>query len=196
MFLEFRDIAGKLVQLPIAEDSEPVTIGRNPGSTIYSKESTVSRNHGRIGFDGKDFYIKDLGSSNGTYINGERTRRGVVGEGDTVRCGEVLEIVLRPGAPDQAKSSPRTGEQRRRKQQPTVMGRAPSGEDIAREQARAAARGRDRHRHRGGRGRARCRRRGRARGGRRALVVLAAPVPPAALVLQGGPEHLRGVVPA
>ncbi|MFZ4576998.1 MAG: FHA domain-containing protein [Myxococcota bacterium] len=97
MYLEYRDVTGNLVQLPLRPDIEPITIGRNPGSSVYSKESTVSRNHGRIGWDEEGYYIKDLGSSNGTFINGERTRRAVIREGDVVRCGEVLEIHAKSG---------------------------------------------------------------------------------------------------
>ena len=100
MYFEWRDVTGTLVQWPVSPDMEPITIGRNPGSTVYSKETTVSRNHGRIGWDDQGYYIKDLGSSNGTFINGERTQRGVIREGDTVRCGEVLEILAKPGSLD------------------------------------------------------------------------------------------------
>ena len=100
MYLEWRDVSGNWVQHPAGPDMEPVTIGRNPGSTVYSKETTVSRNHGRIGWDEGGYYIKDLGSSNGSFVNNERTQRAVIREGDTVRCGEVLEIYLRPGSPD------------------------------------------------------------------------------------------------
>ncbi|MSP91609.1 MAG: FHA domain-containing protein [Myxococcales bacterium] len=98
MYLEWRDVSGNWVQHPAGPDMEPVTIGRNPGSTVYSKETTVSRNHGRIGWDEDGYYIKDLGSSNGSFVNNERTQRAVIREGDTVRCGEVLEIFLRPGS--------------------------------------------------------------------------------------------------
>ncbi len=97
MYLEWRDVNGVLVQHPVSPDMEPITIGRNPGSTVYSKETTVSRNHGRIGWDDEGYYIKDLGSSNGTFINNERTRRAVIREGDVVRCGEVLEIHSKHG---------------------------------------------------------------------------------------------------
>ena len=106
MYLEFRDVSGNLVQLALAPDMEPITIGRNPGSTVYSKETTVSRNHGRIGWDPEGYYIKDLGSSNGTFINGARTRRTVIREGDIVRCGEVLEIHAIPGDIVQPEAAP------------------------------------------------------------------------------------------
>jgi chromosome segregation ATPase len=97
MYLEWRDINGELVQQGVGPDMEPITIGRNPGSTVYSKETTVSRNHGRIGWDADGCYIKDLGSANGTFINNNRTQREVIRDGDVVRCGEVLEIHAKPG---------------------------------------------------------------------------------------------------
>ncbi len=87
MFLEFRDVNGRLTHLPVESGGEPITIGRNPGSSIYSKQSTVSRNHGRIGFEGQTLYFKDLGSSNGSFINGESTTRTSLQVGDLVRCG-------------------------------------------------------------------------------------------------------------
>lgn len=97
MYLEWLDIEGQVARCPLDPNMEPVSIGRSPGSTIYSKETSVSRNHGRIGWDVNGYYIKDLGSSNGTFINGERTQRGNLREGDVARCGEVLEIRLKSG---------------------------------------------------------------------------------------------------
>ena len=122
MYIEFRDVSGKKVQLPLTPEGEPVTIGRNPGSTIYSKESTVSRNHGRIGHDGGAYYMKDLGSSNGTFINNKRTTRTTCGPGDVVRCGEVLEIHFFDGSP--SGPSPDRGRRGRQKKE-TAMGAPP-----------------------------------------------------------------------
>ena len=127
MYLEFRDVAGRLVHLPLDASGEHVTIGRNPGSSIYNKQSTVSRNHGRIGFDEGTLYIKDLGSSNGTFVNGERTTRSSLKVGDLVRCGEVFEIQIRDGAPDPAHMPERAG--RERGSRPTEMGRVDAPDD-------------------------------------------------------------------
>lgn len=92
MYLEWLDIEGEVVRLLLDPKMEPATIGRTPQCSIYSKETSVSRNHGKIGWDSDGYYIKDLGSSNGTFINGERQQRGILREGDVARCGEVLEI--------------------------------------------------------------------------------------------------------
>jgi chromosome segregation ATPase len=120
MYIEWRDISGNWCQAPLTPDMEPVTIGRNPGSTIYSKETTVSRNHGRIGYDADGYYIKDLGSSNGTFVNNERTQRSTIKEGDTVRCGEVLEIHLRPGSADNKAGAQAISERPVQKAMPTA----------------------------------------------------------------------------
>lgn len=108
MYLEWRDVDGKLMQLQMSQDIEPVTIGRKPNvSKIFSNESTVSRDHGRIGYDDQDrtYYIKDIGSANGTFVNGKQVKRAAIREGDVVRCGERFEIHARAGdAPTQSRA--------------------------------------------------------------------------------------------
>lgn len=53
---------------------DKVIIGRNPACTniVISGDNAVSEKHCEIGIDGNKFYIKDLGSSNGTKVNGNR----------------------------------------------------------------------------------------------------------------------------
>jgi chromosome segregation ATPase len=103
MYLEWLDNDGEVARLALDPAMEAVTIGRGPASSIYSKETSVSRNHARIGWEPQGYYLKDLGSSNGSFINGERIQRGALHEGDVARCGEVLEIRIFPGLPPDAK---------------------------------------------------------------------------------------------
>ncbi len=103
MYLEWLDNEGELARLPLDPAMEAVTIGRGPASSIYSRETSVSRNHARIGWEPAGYYIKDLGSSNGSFINNERVQRGTLNEGDVARCGEVLEIRICAGALPDAK---------------------------------------------------------------------------------------------
>lgn len=58
------------------EVSEAVTtLGRASDNEIaFSDDSNVSRYHAEIEFDGDDFWLVDLGSSNGTTVNGERVK--------------------------------------------------------------------------------------------------------------------------
>ncbi|MBM4342468.1 MAG: FHA domain-containing protein [Deltaproteobacteria bacterium] len=115
MYLEWRDVNGKMMHLQLAPDIEPVTIGRKPNvSRIFSNETTVSRDHGRIGYDEaeRSYYIKDIGSANGTFVNGKQVKRASIDKGDVVRCGERFEIFLRDGsAPGERQPTGQTGQQ-------------------------------------------------------------------------------------
>jgi|GEM_PF-4329584 pSer/pThr/pTyr-binding forkhead associated (FHA) protein len=56
--------------------SQVVEIGRDPGNDIFLPEEFISRRHARIRRDGDLYLISDLGSRNGTYINGKRIEPG------------------------------------------------------------------------------------------------------------------------
>ncbi|UCH33009.1 MAG: FHA domain-containing protein [Armatimonadota bacterium] len=52
-------------------DDESVIIGRRADCTVVLPSNTVSRRHARIWRDGDDYLLADLGSTNGTLLNGE-----------------------------------------------------------------------------------------------------------------------------
>ena len=60
-------------------------------------EQTISRSHAAIGFDGSAFFVQDLGSTNGTRLNGKRTPRAPLRSGDEIQLGKLL---LRVDLPD------------------------------------------------------------------------------------------------
>lgn len=64
------------------------TIGRSENNTIIIKEDTISSNHAKIVFSNGQFYIEDLGSSNGTFINGKNITSTVVNHGDVFKFGK------------------------------------------------------------------------------------------------------------
>lgn len=68
----------------------PVIVGRSPGADIVIGASYVSGRHARFSLMGKDLVLEDLGSTNGTYVNGELIA-GPVGlrDGDIVAIGNV-----------------------------------------------------------------------------------------------------------
>lgn len=75
------------VVIPIIR--EMITIGRKEGNAIRLTEKNVSRRHAKlIKFD-KKVYIEDVGSSYGTFVNGDRIKgRTELRMGDMIRIGD------------------------------------------------------------------------------------------------------------
>jgi serine phosphatase RsbU (regulator of sigma subunit)/pSer/pThr/pTyr-binding forkhead associated (FHA) protein len=72
-------------------DQDSMVIGRQTDSAICLESQAVSRHHARIVCQDGLFFIEDLGSSNGTYINGARIRERVpLTENDTLQLGPYL----------------------------------------------------------------------------------------------------------
>ncbi|MBU1896537.1 FHA domain-containing protein, partial [Myxococcota bacterium] len=66
------------------------TIGRHPECTVtVLQQTSVSRRHARILFDGRDYTLEDLKSSNGTYLNNQRIMQTALRQGDSFRCGDL-----------------------------------------------------------------------------------------------------------
>ncbi len=79
--------------------SDEVLVGRDQFCDIVLRNHTVSRQHARIVRAPDGYYIEDLGSLNGTYINGHRLEgRTKLKDGDKVHIYEVV-TVFRSGAP-------------------------------------------------------------------------------------------------
>ncbi len=70
-------------------DSSTVSIGRASECSIPIKDRYLSRKHAEIIADGSRWVLKDLGSANGTYLNGTRVQRDtVLKTGDRIRLGD------------------------------------------------------------------------------------------------------------
>jgi len=61
-----------------------LTIGRASGNDIQLDDPSVSKLHAQVEVVGKDHILLDLGSSNGTYVNGERVSRQLLRHGDVI----------------------------------------------------------------------------------------------------------------
>lgn len=76
--------------LEMAVDRDWFVIGRGRGADAVLAEPTISRAHAAIGFEQEGgFYVQDLGSTNGTLVNGERHKRVTLGDGDEIQMGKL-----------------------------------------------------------------------------------------------------------
>ncbi len=72
-----------------------IVAGRAPGSELHLEDETVSRQHAELRADPEGITLRDLGSANGTRINGTPVTRGRLGENDVVTFGSVAFRVVR-----------------------------------------------------------------------------------------------------
>jgi predicted component of type VI protein secretion system len=74
-------------------------IGRREDCDLRIPLSDVSRKHCRMILEGETIRVEDLGSSNGTYKNGERVQQTELAAGDTLQVGPVVFVVQVDGFP-------------------------------------------------------------------------------------------------
>ena len=85
---------------------EKTTVGRVSDNAFEIPEASVSSHHAEIILRGNDIVIRDLGSTNGTFINGEKITEAVLLPGQTLKFGTV-ELRLDSGeAPPAPLSKP------------------------------------------------------------------------------------------
>src|SRR4051794_26385398 len=88
--------AGALAGTRITLSSQPVLIGRADDSTLVLTDDYASTRHARLSPRGSDWYVEDLGSTNGTYLDRDKVTTAVrVPIGTPVRIGKTV-IELRP----------------------------------------------------------------------------------------------------
>ena len=74
----------------------PVIVGRSPSADIVIGASDVSARHARFSLMGQNLFVEDLGSTNGTTVNGQRISDPVaLSENDVVTIGDVSIRVRR-----------------------------------------------------------------------------------------------------
>jgi len=77
-----------------------ITIGRGSGNAIVIQSPEVSRRHARIRRDGNSYFIEDWGSTNGTFVSGQRVMNlTLLRNKDTIKLGDSI-ILLFTDEPD------------------------------------------------------------------------------------------------
>ncbi|HEY3498523.1 MAG TPA: sigma 54-interacting transcriptional regulator [Polyangiaceae bacterium] len=84
----FPDAEPRFVQV-----EEQAIIGREPGSDILVEAEQVSRRHALVRRNGPLLVVEDLGSRNGTYVDGRRIEKAPLEAGSLLRVGESLALI-------------------------------------------------------------------------------------------------------
>jgi serine phosphatase RsbU (regulator of sigma subunit) len=85
---------------PFDLSQDDTTLGRHPSCGIQLHSNMVSRKHAHVVREGSDYFVEDLGSGNGTFVNGQRIQeRTKLGHDDRIKLGPVLLRFEAPKAP-------------------------------------------------------------------------------------------------
>src|SRR5436189_1053694 len=76
--------------------TDKTTVGRVSDNTFEIAEASVSSHHCELTLRGNEVLVKDLGSTNGTFINGEKVEEAVLKPGQILRLG-MIEMRLETG---------------------------------------------------------------------------------------------------
>ncbi|MGI5819213.1 MAG: FhaA domain-containing protein [Armatimonadota bacterium] len=79
------------------EVGDSAVIGRDPGCEIVLNEAAVSRRHAQIEWTYRGYVLRDLGSSNGTFVNSTEIDEVLLADDDLIEVGLVQMRFRRPG---------------------------------------------------------------------------------------------------
>jgi pSer/pThr/pTyr-binding forkhead associated (FHA) protein len=77
--------------------NETTTIGRKPNNDIHISDLSVSGKHAQIITKLENSFIEDLGSTNGTYVNGKLVKKQVLDHGDNITLGK-YQLIYQSGS--------------------------------------------------------------------------------------------------
>ena len=89
-------LSGFYEGLEVVLDRERLVIGRGRKADLALAEATISRAHAAIGCDASGFVVEDLGSTNGTLVNGSRITRQPLKSDDEIQMGKLRIGVTLP----------------------------------------------------------------------------------------------------
>src|SRR5579863_7440462 len=94
-----RFISGKYQggEFPVVPEKQ-IIVGRSSDLDMVLVEDMVSRKHAKIAMQADQIWIEDFGSTNGTFVNGEKITRARLKEGDRVLIGtSILKVIASDG---------------------------------------------------------------------------------------------------
>lgn len=74
-------------ELPLGANN---VLGRQESCDIVLPDESISRNHARIFMENESYFVEDLGSTNGTFVNGKLAERLEIHHHDTIRAGNFM----------------------------------------------------------------------------------------------------------
>ncbi len=126
-----RFISGKYQggEFPLRMERE-IVIGRSSDLDMVLVEDMVSRKHAKISTVGNQIVISDMGSTNGTFVNGEKVKKARLKEGDRILIGtSIIKLVSVEGTigGTEAEARAKLESNAQRRQQTSAAGRPMSG---------------------------------------------------------------------
>ncbi|MBI5366861.1 MAG: FHA domain-containing protein [Planctomycetes bacterium] len=92
--------------LAVEVGPRPVVIGRNPDCALRIETSSVSKHHCEVKIVDGRFVVRDLGSRNGTLVNGKKITEGPLAPGDQLKVGKISIRFEGPEGAPRASRSP------------------------------------------------------------------------------------------
>lgn len=106
-------IARPVMRLPggevVALERDIINIGRAVDNDIVLRDGSVSKYHSRLRSSGDFYYLFDLASTNGTYVNDQRFQRLLLRDGDRIRMGNTV-LVFGQHAPKEVRPTGKAGD--------------------------------------------------------------------------------------
>jgi DNA-binding NtrC family response regulator len=99
------DCYGRTVTFPLREDLKEIRAGSLPDNTIYLPYKGVSRHHFLLLFKESRWLLQDLGSKNGTSLNGEKITEGFIQTGDTIQAG-IIRLSVKASRKEEIEAVP------------------------------------------------------------------------------------------
>ena len=80
-------LAGSSLGRMFRIEGDEVILGRATNATVRLEDDGISRNHAKVVMRGNELWIEDMGSQNGTFINGEKVSTQQLKDGDKIQVG-------------------------------------------------------------------------------------------------------------